>query len=105
MAPADPARSWARRLMKNYGTLDSLPARIAHVRKRARGYQVDGLVILSHWGCRVLSGHNLAIKDVLYREMGLSTLILDGDLCDNRHRASQEQDLNKIEEFIEMLDL
>lgn len=102
--PADPARSWARRLIKNYGTLDSLPVRIAHIRRLARDYQVDGLVILSHWGCRALSGHNLAIKDVLYREMGLPTLILDGDLCDDRHRASREQDQDKIEEFVEMLD-
>lgn len=102
--PERPAESWARKLVLNYGTLDSLPAHLAYIKKLIRDYKVDGVVILSHWGCRVLGGQHLAIKEAVYREFGLPTLILDGDLCDSRHRASREQDLNKIEEFIEMLE-
>lgn len=102
--PADPARSWAERLIRNYGTIDLLSARIAHVRRLIADYRADGLVIFSHWGCRVLSGQNLAIKETIYRELGLPTLILDGDLADDRHRASRQQDQDKIEQFVEMLD-
>ena len=102
--PERPAESWAKRLILNYGTLDSLPVHIACIKELVRDYKADGAVILSHWGCRVLGGQHLAIKEAIYQEFGIPTLILDGDLCDSRHRASREQDLNKIEEFIEMLE-
>lgn len=102
--PDDPARSWADRLIRNYGTIDLLKARLAHIRQLVDDYRADGLVILSHWGCRVLSGHNLAVKETIYKELGLPTLILDGDLCDDRHRASRQQDLDRIEQFVEILE-
>jgi benzoyl-CoA reductase/2-hydroxyglutaryl-CoA dehydratase subunit BcrC/BadD/HgdB len=102
--PDKPGESWAKRLILNYGTLDSLPAHLACIKKLVQDYKVDGAVVLSHWGCRVLGGQHLAIKEAISQEFGIPTLILDGDLCDSRHRASREQDLNKIEEFIEMLE-
>lgn len=102
--PERPEETWARRLILNYGTLDSLAVHLTCINKLIKDYKADGAVILSHWGCRVLGGQHLAIKEAIYQEFGIPTLILDGDLCDSRHRASREQDLNKIEEFIEMLE-
>lgn len=102
--PDQPAESWARRMINNFAYIDSLPVRINYLKKLIADYNIDGLIILSHWGCRVLGGQNLAIKDIIYRDLGIPSLILDGDLCDDRHRASREQDLNRIEEFMEMLE-
>ena len=99
-----PAESWARRMIHNFAYLDYLPLRINYIKKLIDEYKIDGLVILSHWGCRVLGGQNLAVKDIIHRDLGIPSLILDGDLCDERHRASREQDLDRIEEFMEMLD-
>jgi benzoyl-CoA reductase/2-hydroxyglutaryl-CoA dehydratase subunit BcrC/BadD/HgdB len=102
--PEMPRKSWAKNMILNYSTIDSLPAHIAYIKKLVRNYQVDGMVILSHWGCRVMGGQHLAIKEAIYQRFGIPSLILDGDICDSRHRASREHDLYKIEEFIEILE-
>lgn len=76
--------------------------RVERVIQMAREYRVDGCIHFSPWGCRVTSGSARMIKDALKNELGLPTLILEGDYIDKRC-YSEEEIRTRLEEFIERL--
>lgn len=76
--------------------------RIGTLVRNAREYSVHGAVHFSQWGCRVSAGHALMLADRLEKELGVPTLILDGDYMDFRN-YSDGQVKARLSAFLEML--
>ncbi|HHT9119752.1 MAG TPA: 2-hydroxyacyl-CoA dehydratase subunit D [Candidatus Hypogeohydataceae bacterium YC41] len=101
--PLDPQRpyeSLARKLISNHynGPLDR---RLTVLKDLIRKYDIDGIVIFSHWGCRRNNAAVPAIKSELNR-VGIPVVSLDGDCVDD-HNFSHGQLNTRFEGFIEML--
>lgn len=80
----------------------NLEKRIKHAIEMAKEYEVDAAIHNSIWGCPQSSSGAIAIKDALKEELGIPTLVFDGDPIDPRDYA-QGQIRTRIEAFIEML--
>lgn len=101
--PLDPQRpyeSLARKLISNHynGPLDH---RIKVLKDLVREYQIDGVIIFSHWGCRRNNAAVPTIKRELNQE-GIPVMNLDGDCVDDQNFASGQLK-TRFEGFIEML--
>ena len=64
----------------------------------ARKNRVDCSVIFTSLGCKQLSGLTRLIKDSMSEELGLPTLVIDGDYCDYRV-VSSAQIRAKVDDF------
>ncbi len=98
--PKKPYESLARKLISSHYN-GPLERRVEVVKKLAREYQVDGVVVFSSWGCR----RNNAAVPSLKRELskiGYPLLSLDGDCVDD-HNYMPGQFSTRIEGFLEML--
>lgn len=97
---ADPLRYIARK------TLGMSIARLsrpydgvrADLVKTTRENQADCAVIFTSLGCKQLSGLTRLMKDSMSEELGLPTLVIDGDYCDYRV-VSSAQIRGKVDEF------
>ena len=67
----------------------------------AQEYKVDGVIQMSHWGCRHTSGGIGVLRERL-DEIGIPFLNIDLDLVDPR-AYSPEQFKTRLQSFIEML--
>jgi benzoyl-CoA reductase/2-hydroxyglutaryl-CoA dehydratase subunit BcrC/BadD/HgdB len=76
--------------------------RVSTLVNNAREYRVNGAVHFNQWGCRVSSGHARMLADRLDEELGIPTLILDGDYMDFRN-YSDGQVKTRLSAFLEML--
>jgi benzoyl-CoA reductase/2-hydroxyglutaryl-CoA dehydratase subunit BcrC/BadD/HgdB len=96
----DPYRGMAERAM-------SIPfngknvRRVAHLRKLARAYKIDGAINPCHWGCRQGTGSRGLVGQGL-KEIGVPVLNLEVDCVDPRNFA-EGQLRTRIEAFTEML--
>lgn len=99
--PEKPFESLARKMLSSplKGSIDN---RIKAVLKMAKDYKVDGAIFFSHWGCRQSNGGARIIKDRL-REIGVPTLVLDGD-CVDKNNSSVGQTKTRLQGFLEILN-
>jgi len=65
-------------------------------------YSVDAVFALPHFSCRPYGTDGYMIKDAVKRELGLPTLILEGDIFDSRV-YTREQLRTRLESFTEMV--
>lgn len=70
--------------------------------QNAKEYSVHGAVHFNQWGCRVSAGHARMLADRLEKEVGVPTLIIDGDYMDFRN-YSDTQVKTRLSTFLEML--
>jgi len=98
--PEDPFEGLARRSISIpfNGTIDR---RIAHLKKQAQEYKLDGAINPCHWGCRQGTGARGLITEGL-KEIGIPVLNLEVDCVDSRN-FSEGQLKTRIEAFTEML--
>ncbi|MBI2876956.1 MAG: 2-hydroxyacyl-CoA dehydratase [Candidatus Tectomicrobia bacterium] len=68
-----------------------------------RDYQVDGAIYIAHIGCKQGCGMIRPLRDTLRDELGIPTLVIDGDVIDATV-ISQETLRTKLESFFEMLE-
>ncbi|MFQ5862670.1 MAG: 2-hydroxyacyl-CoA dehydratase subunit D [Candidatus Brocadiales bacterium] len=98
--PDRPYESLARKLISIHYN-GPLERRIKVLKKLARKYDIDGVVVFSQWGCRRNNAAVPIIKKELNRE-GLPLLNIDGDCVDNQNLAAG-QISTRFEGFLEML--
>ena len=100
--PQNPFESLARKYIgaNFFGVLGK---RLALTRQLIQDYQINGVVMSSHLGCRQYCGGQKAVQDMIKKEFGVPTLNLTGDLADFREYDGHEM-RNRIDEFLELLD-
>jgi len=99
--PEKPFESMAIKLLSNplNGKIEN---RINAIKKMAKDYNVDGVILFAHWGCRHSNGGARIIKDSL-NQQNIPTLVLDGD-CLNKNNSSTGQILTRLQGFMEIID-
>ncbi len=75
--------------------------RARHLARLARDYRVHGAIHYNHWGCRQSCGGAQLVREAL-QEIGVPTLILDGDCVDERE-YQEGQISTRLEAFLESL--
>lgn len=80
----------------------SVQNRIAWVLNLAERYKVDACIQYSQWGCRHTSLSIGMVKEALKKELGIRTLVIEGDYFDARN-YSEEDILDRIESFLETI--
>lgn len=99
--PEKPFMSLAKKML-SHPLNGSIENRIKAVLDMIKEYDIDGVVIFSHWGCRHSNGGARIISDKL-KSIGIPTLILDGD-CVNKNNSSEGQITTRLQSFIEIMN-
>jgi benzoyl-CoA reductase/2-hydroxyglutaryl-CoA dehydratase subunit BcrC/BadD/HgdB len=100
--PQHPLESLARKYI-GCNFFSALNKRLFLTRQLIQDYQINGVVMYSHLGCRQYCGGQKAVQDMIKTEFGLPILNLSGDLADFRDYNAHEM-RNRIDEFIELLE-
>ncbi len=103
MDPERPLESMARTYMYpilNRGTGDKL----ATMRQMIDDYRLDGVILHSDRSCKPYSVGQMDQRDRLIRDFGVPALLLEADHNDSRS-FSKEQVANRLDAFIEMLEV
>ncbi len=98
--PEQPYESLARKAISHHMN-GCIERRLEVIKRLAKKYSVDGIIVFSHWGCR----RHLAAVPTLKRELekeGYPFLSLDGDCVDSRNYMPG-QFATRLEGFLEML--
>jgi len=80
----------------------SVQNRVNAILKMAKDFNVDGVIMFAHWGCRHSNGGARIIKDSL-KDQDIPMLLLDGD-CLNKNNSSEGQMLTRLQGFMEIVD-
>jgi benzoyl-CoA reductase/2-hydroxyglutaryl-CoA dehydratase subunit BcrC/BadD/HgdB len=97
-----PLESLARKYLPNFANAVT-ERRIDLIFRLAREWSVDGVVLPTNRGCRMMSIGMTVVKDIVYERLGVPSLILDVDSSD--WRSYNEAHVKaEIEAFMEMLN-
>jgi benzoyl-CoA reductase/2-hydroxyglutaryl-CoA dehydratase subunit BcrC/BadD/HgdB len=101
--PGNPLRGMGEKMISGFlnGVVEN---RIRLARRFVQDYRINGVIAFSHFGCRQYGGGQRAVKDALFEEFGIPTLILEGDNIDERNYAD-DQVRSRIEDFISLMML
>lgn len=102
LEPEKPFESLAEKMLSN-PLRGSGENRIKAMHKLADSYNIDGVIMFSHWGCRQSNGLSKIIKDSFNRK-GIPVLILDGDCVDINNNCPSGQTKTRVEGFAEILN-
>ena len=96
-----PLESLAKKYLPNFANA-VVERRIDLILRLVRDWSVDGVVLPTNWGCRMMSIGMTIVKDVVHERLGVPSLILDVDSSD--WRSYNEAHVKaEIEAYIEML--
>lgn len=84
-----------------YGPIER---RMQWVLEMCRDFKVDACVHFSQWGCRCTNPAASLVRDGLQKELGIPTLILEGDYMDARNYNQAEYE-ETLEQFVKMVIL
>jgi len=76
--------------------------RIKAMKNLAESYNIDGVIMFSHWGCRQSNGLSRMIKDS-FNKQGIPVLVLEGD-CVDINNCPAGQIKTRDEGFAEILN-
>ncbi len=96
-----PLESLARKYLPNFANAVA-ERRIGLILRLVREWSVDGVVLPTNRGCRMMSIGMTVVKDVVYKRLGVPSLILDVDSSDWRS-YNEAHVKTEIEAFMEML--
>lgn len=96
-----PLESLARKYLPNFANA-FVERRIDLILRLVRDWSVDGVILPTNRGCRMMSVGMTVVKDVVYERLGVPSLILNVDSSDSRS-YNEAQVKAEIEAFIEML--
>jgi benzoyl-CoA reductase/2-hydroxyglutaryl-CoA dehydratase subunit BcrC/BadD/HgdB len=101
---ADPIEALARKSLLSYSLVScvSIKKRKENVLKACREYAIDGAVLHRNKSCAPITLGQMDIKRALEEELGIPSVIIDGDHMDERN-FSQAQFDTRVEAFMEML--
>jgi benzoyl-CoA reductase/2-hydroxyglutaryl-CoA dehydratase subunit BcrC/BadD/HgdB len=101
LAPEKPFESLAIKML-SHPLNGSVQNRVNAILKMVKDFNVDGVIMFAHWGCRHSNGGARIIKDSL-KEQDIPMLLLDGD-CLNKNNSSEGQMLTRLQGFMEIID-
>lgn len=96
-----PLESLARKYLPNFANCVA-ERRIDLMLNLAKDFSADGVILPTNWGCRMMSIGMTIVKDVIYKKLGVPSLIIDVDSSDWRN-YNEDQIKTKLEGFLEML--
>ncbi len=96
-----PLESLARKYLPNFANC-GVERRIALILNLAKDFHANGIILPTNWGCRMMSIGETIVKEVVYKKLGVPSLILDVDSSDWRN-YDETQVKRKVEGFIEIL--
>ncbi|UCE44254.1 MAG: 2-hydroxyacyl-CoA dehydratase [Candidatus Bathyarchaeota archaeon] len=96
-----PLESLARKYLPNFANAVA-ERRINLILRLIREWSVDGVILPTNWGCRMMSIGMTLLKDVIREELEVPSLILNVDSTDWRN-YNEAHAKAEIEAFIEML--
>jgi len=99
--PSKPLESLAKKYLPNFANC-SIQRRVDLILNLAKDFHADGVILPTNWGCRMMSIGETIVKEVVYKKLGVSSLILDVDSSDWRN-YDEAQVKGKVEGFIEIL--
>jgi benzoyl-CoA reductase/2-hydroxyglutaryl-CoA dehydratase subunit BcrC/BadD/HgdB len=99
--PEKPFESLAIKML-SHPLNGSVQNRVNAILKMVKDFNVDGVIMFAHWGCRHSNGGARIIKDSL-KEQDIPMLLLDGD-CLNKNNSSEGQMLTRLQGFMEIVD-
>lgn len=79
-----------------------LDAWIESVIRRVKMADVDGAIMFENTGCRPISFGLRGLKEILWEELGIPSIIVEAPQCDSR-KMTLERAISKINAFIETL--
>lgn len=102
---SDPLGFLARKTLKSTGIrlTSPYPDIQKDVILSCKQHKVNASVFFTHFGCKQGNAISRIISDEIKNELGIPTLILDGDILDPRV-ASSAQMKSKLQEYFEMLN-
>ena len=99
--PEKPFESLARKYLPNMAN-STIQRRVNIILKLVSDFRVDGVILPTNWGCRMMSIGETIVKDVVYEKLGVQSLIIDVDSSDWRI-AGEAQVKERLATFIETL--
>jgi benzoyl-CoA reductase/2-hydroxyglutaryl-CoA dehydratase subunit BcrC/BadD/HgdB len=99
--PEKPFESLAVKML-SHPLNGSVQNRVNAILKMVKDFNVDGVIMFAHWGCRHSNGGARIIKDSL-KEQDIPMLLLDGD-CLNKNNSSEGQMMTRLQGFMEIVD-
>jgi benzoyl-CoA reductase/2-hydroxyglutaryl-CoA dehydratase subunit BcrC/BadD/HgdB len=99
--PARPFESLAKKMLSNplRGNGEN---RIKAMQGIAADYEVDGVIMFSHWGCRQSNGLSRILREE-FNKKSIPVLVLDGD-CVDINNCPAGQIKTRVEGFAEILN-
>ncbi len=99
--PEKPFESLARKYLPNMAN-STIQRRVNIILNLVREFSLDGVILPTNWGCRMMSIGETIVKDVVYKRLGVQSLILDVDSSDWRI-AGEAQVKERLVTFLETL--
>jgi len=96
-----PMESLARKYLPNIAN-SSVQRKIDMILSLAEDFSVNGIVLPTNWGCRMMSIGETIVRDVVYKKLGVQSLIIDVDSSDWRN-YNEAQVKDRFETFLETL--
>jgi len=99
--PSKPLESLARKYLVNFAN-SSVKRKIDMILNLAKDFNVNGIILPTNWGCRMMSIGETLVRDIVYKKLGISSLIIDVDSSDWRN-YNEAQIKDRFETFFETL--
>jgi benzoyl-CoA reductase/2-hydroxyglutaryl-CoA dehydratase subunit BcrC/BadD/HgdB len=99
--PSKPFESLARKYLPNFANA-SIKRKIDMILGLVRDFSVNGVILPTNWGCRMMSIGETIVRDVVYKKLGVPSLIIDVDSSDWRN-YNEAQVKDRFETFFETL--
>jgi benzoyl-CoA reductase/2-hydroxyglutaryl-CoA dehydratase subunit BcrC/BadD/HgdB len=96
-----PLESLAKKYLPNFANA-SIDRKVNLLIDLVKDFSVDGVILPTNWGCRMMSVNETIVKEVVYEKLGVPSLILDVDSSDWRS-YNEAQVKAKIEGFLQIL--
>lgn len=99
--PSKPLESLARKYLANFANA-SVKRKIDMILNLTEDFSVNGIILPTNWGCRMMSIGETIVRDVVYKKLGVTSLIIDVDSSDWRN-YNEAQIKDRFETFLETL--
>jgi benzoyl-CoA reductase/2-hydroxyglutaryl-CoA dehydratase subunit BcrC/BadD/HgdB len=99
--PSKPFESLARKYLPNMAN-SNIQRRIDIIVSLVKDFHVNGVILPTNWGCRMMSIGETIVRDAVLKKLGVPSLIVDVDSSDWRI-AGEAQVKEKFATFIETL--
>ncbi|MGD8505282.1 MAG: 2-hydroxyacyl-CoA dehydratase family protein [Candidatus Bathyarchaeota archaeon] len=100
--PSKPLESLARKYLPNFANC-SVDRKIDLIEDLVKDFKVDGAILPTNWGCRMMSIGETIVKETINKRLGVPSLILDMDSTDWRS-YNEAQVKRNVEVFLQILD-